>query len=122
MKILTTAVFSLLMLRKKIILNQWVALILLVLGVVLVQLAQTESKDKSQADDKQGRFIGFLAAISACWLSGFAGVFFEKILKGASISVWMRNVQLSMCSIPFAIVTCAFNDFTAIQTKGFFFG
>ncbi|ODN04919.1 UDP-galactose translocator [Orchesella cincta] len=110
------------MLRKKLIITQWTALLLLVLGVVLVQLVQTEHKAISTVDGGQHRVVGFVAAISACCLSGFAGVFFEKILKGSAISVWMRNVQLSMCSIPFALVTCLLSDFGTIRDKGFFYG
>ncbi|CAL8129709.1 unnamed protein product [Orchesella dallaii] len=121
LKILTTAIFSIVMLRKKLIITQWTALLLLVLGVILVQLVQTEHK-ATATDGGQNRIVGFVAAISACCLSGFAGVFFEKILKGSSISVWMRNVQLSMCSVPFAIVTCLLSDFSAIRNNGFFFG
>lgn len=121
LKILTTAVFSLMMLRKKINLNQWIALLLLVCGVVLVQLAAT-GKTAVTGHTEQNRFVGFMAAISACWLSGFAGVYFEKILKGSPVSVWMRNVQLSLCSIPFAILTCGFNDWTAISENGYFYG
>lgn len=126
LKILTTAVFSMLMLKRKLVINQWTALVLLVSGVVLVQLVQTDHKKSASVHvgdgPEQNRLIGFMAAISACCLSGFAGVYFEKILKGASISVWMRNVQLSLCSIPFAMLTCLFNDFSSIHNKGFFFG
>lgn len=44
---------------------------------------------------------GFTTACLACAISGFAGVFFEKILKGsASVSIWMRNIQMSIFSIP----------------------
>ena len=41
-----------------------------------------------------GQFIGLLAVLTACCSSGFAGVYFEKILKGTKASIWMRNVQL----------------------------
>ena len=32
--------------------------------------------------------------IIACFSSGFAGVYFEKLLKGSSTGVWVRNIQL----------------------------
>ncbi|OXA52478.1 UDP-N-acetylglucosamine transporter [Folsomia candida] len=124
LKILTTAIFSIIILRRKLILTQWTALLLLVVGVIMVQLAQTDEKSSSLKTEagEQNRVVGFVAAIAACCLSGFAGIYFEKILKGSDISVWMRNVQLSLCSIPFAIITCGLNDMTAISEKGYFYG
>ena len=44
------------------------------------------------------RLLGFLAVIAACFSSGFAGVYFEKILKGTPVSLWMRNIQLGKAS------------------------
>lgn len=39
--------------------------------------------------------------VIACCLSGFAGIYFEKILKGsAPVSLWMRNVQMGVFAIP----------------------
>lgn len=60
--------------------------------------------------------------MGACVLSGFAGIFFEKILKGADISVWMRNVQMSLLSIPLGIIPCFFKEGDKIAEKGFFHG
>jgi UDP-sugar transporter A1/2/3 len=34
------------------------------------------------------------AVLVACFSSGFAGVYFEKILKETKQSVWVRNIQL----------------------------
>jgi UDP-sugar transporter A1/2/3 len=39
----------------------------------------------------------------AAVLSGFAGVYFERILKGSQTSLWMRNVQMGLSTIPLAI-------------------
>lgn len=110
-------------LRKKLIATQWGALVLLVAGVVFVQLADTSSADAIQIDGPpQNHFVGFSAALGACFLSGFAGIYFEKMLKGADISVWMRNVQLSLLSLPFGLLTCFVNDNAKLQEHGFFFG
>merc|ERR1712232_271159 len=40
------------------------------------------------------KLVGFIAVLMACLVSGFAGVFMEKVLKGTS-SIWLRNVQLA---------------------------
>ncbi|KAF4517129.1 hypothetical protein B566_EDAN008888 [Ephemera danica] len=121
LKILTTAMFTVVILRRSLLRTQWGALVVLLVGVVLVQLAHT---DPPQSTNKmeQNRFLGFSAALTACFLSGFAGIYFEKILKGSDISVWMRNVQLSFLSLPFGLITCLASDWTNIQNHGFFFG
>lgn len=127
LKILTTAMFAVVILRKKLLSTQWGALLLLLVGVVLVQLAQTVSGGAAAAAQttngiEQNRFLGLMSALGACFLSGFAGIYFEKILKGADISVWMRNVQLSLLSIPFGTITCFVSDASKIFEHGFFFG
>lgn len=40
------------------------------------------------------QLIGVLAVLFACFSSGFAGVYFEKILKETKQSIWIRNIQL----------------------------
>lgn len=125
LKILTTALFAVIILRRKLLSTQWIALVLLVFGVILVQLAQTENKnlnDTASNLQNQNRILGFSAALGACFLSGFAGIYFEKILKGANISIWMRNVQLSLLSLPFGAITCLLNDGKELSNKGFFHG
>merc|ERR1712228_393359 len=67
-------------------------------------------------------FIGFSAALTACCLSGFAGVYFEKILKGSDVSVWMRNVQLAILSVPLGFLSSYVKDGDSISVKGFFHG
>lgn len=108
-------------LRKKLLSTQWASLVSLIAGVALVQLADQKSPTKA-GDAEQNRLLGFSAALGACVLSGFAGIFFEKMLKGADISVWMRNVQMSLLSIPLGFATCLISDFNNVTTKGFFHG
>lgn len=123
LKILTTAMFAVGILRKKLISTQWGALVFLVAGVVFVQLADSGAPSSSSSSGpEQNRVVGFAAALGACFLSGFAGIYFEKMLKGADISVWMRNVQLSLLSLPFGLLTCLVNDYSKLRTNGFFLG
>ena len=76
-----------------------------------------------QSDREQSKLMGFSAALSVCVLSGLAGVYFEKILKGSSeVSVWMRNVQLSLLSLPLGFGMAFIKDGTDINSNGFFFG
>ncbi|KAJ8934267.1 hypothetical protein NQ318_020918 [Aromia moschata] len=122
LKILTTALFSVFILKKELLRTQWLSLVTLIVGVVLVQLAQAGESHPTATGPEQNRLIGFIAALSACCLSGFAGVYFEKMLKGSDVTVWMRNVQLSLCSIPFGLISCFVYDGEIIKERGFFFG
>ncbi|XP_018010516.1 UDP-galactose translocator-like, partial [Hyalella azteca] len=120
LKILTTAMFAVLMLGRSLHKLQWVALVLLCIGVALVQLAATTVAVVGSVE--QNKLLGVGAAIGACFCSGFAGIYFEKILKGSDVSIWMRNVQLSLASMPLGLLTCLATDWTEIKNKGFFFG
>lgn len=124
LKILTTALFSVFLLKKKLIVTQWLALVLLFVGVAAVQLTQTKKKTTASADEHpQNVLVGFLAILSACVLSGFAGVYFEKILKNsAHVSLWIRNIQLAAIAVPVGLVTLVASDHETITEKGFFFG
>lgn len=108
------------MLRKKLLSTQWGSLLILVIGVALVQLSQ--GGESRQISVEQNRVLGFSAALGACVLSGFAGIYFEKMLKTSDLSVWMRNIQLSLLSLPLSLMTCMFNDYSKISQNGFFFG
>ncbi|XP_055298104.1 UDP-N-acetylglucosamine transporter isoform X2 [Sitodiplosis mosellana] len=121
LKILTTAIFAVIILRKKLLVTQWGSLVFLIAGVVMVQMAD-QKETKIPHNLEQNRLLGLAAALGACVLSGFAGIFFEKMLKGADISVWMRNVQMSLLSIPLGFGVCMWLDFDKVNEHGFFHG
>merc|ERR1719189_693675 len=85
----------------------------------MVQLSDVKEVASSA---EQSKFLGFGAALTACLLSGFAGVYFEKILKGSDVSVWMRNVQLALLSVPLGLLTALSKDGAAISAQGFLHG
>lgn len=49
---------------------------------------------EKEAVSTGSQFVGVAAVLVACCSSGFAGVYFEKILKESKQSVWIRNIQL----------------------------
>ncbi|ANB12694.1 UDP-galactose transporter Gms1 [Sugiyamaella lignohabitans] len=74
--------------------------------------------------EEMNGLIGFVAVSIACILSGLAGIYFEKVLKGSKkVSLWTRNVQLSMFSlIPALFLGVLAKDGSKIAENGFFHG
>ncbi|PVU93587.1 hypothetical protein BB561_003183 [Smittium simulii] len=123
LKILTTAIFSVLMLKKYISPMKWLSLVLLTVGIALVQL---QSSNPSTANSKKvgtiKKFEGLMAVGMACVLSGLSGVYFELVLKSTKQSLWLRNVQLSFYSLIPATIGIIFTDGSKILQNGFFYG
>uniref|UniRef100_A0A2K5MBX7 Major facilitator superfamily domain containing 14A n=1 Tax=Cercocebus atys TaxID=9531 RepID=A0A2K5MBX7_CERAT len=107
LKILTTALFSVSMLSKKLGVYQWLSLVILMTGVAFVQVTI------------QDKYI-FLslsthAVLTACILQvAFAGVYFEKILKKKNNRVWDRNI--------FGLMGVYIYDGELVSKNGFFQG
>jgi UDP-sugar transporter A1/2/3 len=97
MKILTTAFFSVILLRKRLSAAKWFALLLLAVGVAIVQI-QSGAKTVTIEHGMQP-LKGFIAVAAACFTSGLAGVYFEMVLKNSQGDLWVRNVQLSLFSL-----------------------
>ncbi|TPX51162.1 hypothetical protein SeLEV6574_g00453 [Synchytrium endobioticum] len=143
MKIITTAIFSVLMLGKTLNRTKWTALVLLTLGIALVQLptsspaGMTKSRKTVKISTEPSGFfegygfdeksleklLGLLAVTVACVLSGLAGVWFEKVLKGSKPSLWSRNVQLAFFSaLPGFFIGVLWMDGEQVRENGFFHG
>ena len=98
LKVLTTAVFSVALLGRRLAARQWLALAVLTLGVACVQLGSGAAP--TRALERTPRPVtGFAAALLLSVLSGAAGVYIELVLKSGGADVWVRNVQLSMWSL-----------------------
>uniref|UniRef100_A0A914MS73 UDP-N-acetylglucosamine transporter n=1 Tax=Meloidogyne incognita TaxID=6306 RepID=A0A914MS73_MELIC len=123
LKILTTAFFSVTMLNKKLNILKWIALLLLTGGVALVQLPKNSSKPNIVYDhNSSDRLIGLFAILAACFSSGFAGVYLERILKTASVQLWTQNLLLSFFSIFGAFAMTWIYDWEQVKLWGFFHG
>ncbi|KAJ3121222.1 hypothetical protein HK098_003899 [Nowakowskiella sp. JEL0407] len=120
-KILTTALFSVWMLKKHLTISKWIALILLAVGVVIVQLTQHHTSPKKINGIHQNHLLGLSAVLISAVSSGYAGCYFERVLKNSESSLWIRNIQLGIFSLLFAIPTMWF-DSSDIIKYGFFSG
>uniref|UniRef100_A0A8C4Z589 Solute carrier family 35 member 2 n=1 Tax=Gadus morhua TaxID=8049 RepID=A0A8C4Z589_GADMO len=122
LKILTTALFSVLMLRKTLSKLQWLSLLLLFLGVAIVQVQQEGKKESVSESSDQNYTVGLVAVVVSCLSSGFAGVYFEKILKGSAASVWVRNVQLGIFGTALGLLGMWWKNGEEVAEHGFLFG
>ena len=109
-KTLVVAICSVFMLSKKLSRSKWLAICIMAAGLAVVQLSKsTESKQSRMANaSEQSITLGLIYVLIGCFCSGFAGVYFEKMMKrptsgGAGNttekpSMWLRNIQLAMFS------------------------
>lgn len=129
LKTLTTAMFAVLVLGTKLSVYQWFSLLTLAAGVSLAQvpcrrvssspptfwsdrerpikagLSVLQWPTSNEANSEQkvltagSKLVGLMAVLTACVTSGFAGVYFEKILKESKQTIWVRNIQLGEWSV-----------------------
>ena len=119
-KILWTALFSVLVLDKRLTNVQWLALAVLACGVLAVQGTAQGSHPAAAADDPA---LGVAALVLAAVCTSFASVYFEKMLKGASNpSLWLRNVQMAAYSSAFAAAGVLLRRDPAIAQRGWLGG
>ena len=118
LKILTTAFFSVTLLRRSLSFEKWGSLFILTIGVALVQLASISGSTAVS----NNQWLGLMITLSACVISGFAGVYLELVLKTSRPSVWVRNVQLSLFSIIPSAFAVLWTDGDRVAELGFFHG
>ena len=130
-KTLFTALFSYIILNRQLKTSQWIALLLLVLGTVLVldpwkggrkmpggghQVLITGSNADGASIWSPG-FVGLAAVFAAAILSASSSVYFELLLKkkpaspaAAAASLWLRNIQLGVFATPLAAMVMVIHD------------
>jgi hypothetical protein len=59
-----------------------------------LDISEDHDSDK-KVKSGSNKLIGLLAVFATCITAGFAGVYFEKMLKdGSSTPFWIRNLQM----------------------------
>jgi UDP-sugar transporter A1/2/3 len=100
-KIVTTAVFTVFFLQRRLTMEQWASILVLTLGVMIFQSSQGTSKTPtiSSLVSPSDVTVGFSLMMVACVSSGFAGTATEKILKESKNSIWANNFQIAILSL-----------------------
>ncbi|KAF8375521.1 nstp-8 [Pristionchus pacificus] len=122
LRILTTALLAVFILNKILSCTQWVALFISLLGVVIVQIEKARTSSNPNLVQSGNPVIGFSATFAIAWMSSFAGVYFEKVLKESKTDVWIQNIRLALLTIPFSFITMMVTDGKKIIENGFFQG
>ena len=125
-KTVFTALASFAILGRRLKASQWIALLLLCVGGVLVS-------DLTGAPKKAGghvnTVVGVGAVLAAAGLSASSSVYFEMMLKKqatsaavAAASLWLRNIQLGLFATPLAALAMSLNDGDFLAEHGMLHG
>jgi len=125
-KILTTALMSYTLLGTKFGMSECGSLFFLAIGIVLVQNSQSKNENPELRGSLSTQTIGVCSVLLASLTSGTAGIVLEKIYKqgGAnsdsrSNTVWTRNVQLGLISLPIALLGVWFQSPKTFESGNF---
>jgi len=111
-KTIVVAFCSIVLLQKQLSRHKWLGIALMAFGLAVVNAAKTEEKAQANmANSAEQNFTaGIFFVLVGCFCSGFAGVYFEKMMKKPSgsgagsaaqkkPSMWVRNIQLASFSL-----------------------
>ncbi|KAJ8613563.1 hypothetical protein CTAYLR_002212 [Chrysophaeum taylorii] len=98
-KIVWSGALSVALLGRRLSKHKWLGIALLAFGVACVQLDGNQPSAATADVAYAARLLGMTSVISAAVVSALAGVYFEKILKGAKVGLWTRNLQLAAYSV-----------------------
>lgn len=90
-------------------------------GVAFVQVEQASAVSQGSGV-AQNWMVGLAAILVICLSSGFAGVYYEKILKDSAASVWIQNVRLALLGVPLNCGIVLSKDLQVVMHDGFFVG
>ena len=126
LKIVFAALFSVLLLGRRLGPVRWAAISMLVLGLAPVQRhsmalgsgGHRRAAAHGAAERDEAR--GMLAMVGLCMLSGLSGAVMERLLKDSSraSSLWVRNLQLALFSLPVALALVPLADADALRAHG----
>ncbi|KAI6183738.1 hypothetical protein M3Y97_00521200 [Aphelenchoides bicaudatus] len=125
LSILTTVLLMMIVLNHRFTMTQWVALLLSLLGVVIVQMgghsSSIHSKHHGVNPDVMDKLLGLGAVLIMCMTTAFGSVYMEAVMKKSEADVFLQNIRLSLISLPLSIAVMVY-DSEKITSHGFFYG
>jgi UDP-sugar transporter A1/2/3 len=127
LKVLTTAAFSVTLLGRRLSKLQWIALLILSSGVILANRQHHCDSASPQAATASGverrPWVGVSAVTLLALLSGFAGVYQERIVKGSlQLPIHYLNIQMCLFSIVTNVVSVVAQDGLGVFATGLLHG
>uniref|UniRef100_A0A0N4Z295 UDP-galactose translocator 1 n=1 Tax=Parastrongyloides trichosuri TaxID=131310 RepID=A0A0N4Z295_PARTI len=114
LKIVASALFMVIFLKKNQSFKRWICIFLIFLGIVISPFGEEINNNV---------LIGLASVFAISILTGFASVYFEKMLKnGSQSSLWLRSIQLYSWGLLAAIICMASKNTSGILEKGIFHG
>ncbi|KAL4519272.1 hypothetical protein Ndes2526A_g00366 [Nannochloris sp. 'desiccata'] len=125
-KLIPTALFARWLLGQQLDSMQWASMPVLALGVILVTVNNGPANEPAN-NRKPVSQANWLIGMVSCCISGlssaFAGVYFEKYVKGKHApNLWIRNIQLSVFGVPFSAALAWGKDRGSILRHGWLQG
>ena len=109
-KVITTAIASVVMLGRRLNGAQWLALLGLTVGLVVITTKQQPAAPAAGRKVPTNTLSGVLAMLLATVLSAYSGVFLERLFKTIKLTLWLQSIQLSLFALPVAGLTMLLYD------------
>ena len=119
-KVLWTAVFARALMHTKYSVRKWASFLILMVGAALVQGQDRKSMSSLEGDTSEYEYmVGVASALGAAVLSGLGGILLEmNYTSKRSGSLLLINMQLSLVSLPFALLAVFEFDWPGIAKDG----
>ena len=104
-KVITTAIASVVMLGRRLNGAQWLALLGLTVGLVVITTKQQPAAPAAGRKVPTNTLSGVLAMLLATVLSAYSGVFLERLFKTIKLTLWLQSIQLSLFALPISLLT-----------------
>lgn len=118
--IIGVAIFTVLVLKKKLYLSQALAVYFVAKGLDQFPPDGNFIIDVQEKTSKMEMFFGYFTILCAILCYGLSYVILEKLLKSSDVSLWIRGIQLNFFTVPLSLLISITGDSMTEDSRGFF--